>query len=92
MAHNIAFTMSILCMAMHCRILAANIMKVDESGTYQFDHWGMVGRVPFSGIGRFWESPNARLMVNFFHPLGTGVHLTPGGQIQASVSTNSLSI
>lgn len=56
-------------------------MKVDESGTYQFDHWGMVGRVPFSGIGRFWESPNARLMVNFFHPLGTGVHLTPGGQI-----------
>ncbi|KAG0560580.1 hypothetical protein M758_10G186500 [Ceratodon purpureus] len=36
-------------------------------------------RVPIAGLGRFWESTNARLMINLFHPLGTGVHLTPQG-------------
>lgn len=37
-------------------------------------------RVPIAGLGRFWESTNARLMINLFHPLGTGVHLTPQGE------------
>ncbi|KAH8967182.1 hypothetical protein BDL97_03G065400 [Sphagnum fallax] len=36
-------------------------------------------RVPISGIERFWESSNSRLMMYLFHPFGTGVHLTPGG-------------
>ncbi|XP_024377466.1 uncharacterized protein [Physcomitrium patens] len=36
-------------------------------------------RVPISGLGRFWESTEARLMINLYHPHGTGVHLTPQG-------------
>ncbi len=39
----------------------------------------MFDRVPISGIERFWESSNSRLMMYLFHPFGTGVHLTPGG-------------
>lgn len=37
-------------------------------------------RVPLLGLPNLWSGDSgARLMVNLFNPLGTGVHLTPGG-------------
>ncbi|CAM6093242.1 unnamed protein product [Calypogeia fissa] len=37
-------------------------------------------RIPLTmDLEEMWSSPGARLMVNFFNPLGSGFHLTPGG-------------
>ncbi|BBM98212.1 hypothetical protein MPTK1_1g11750 [Marchantia polymorpha subsp. ruderalis] len=37
-------------------------------------------RIPLATtFEEIWSSTGARLMISFFNPLGTGVHLTPGG-------------